>query len=138
VRRQLASLLKQVVVSKFVEKEVVGKITVDEADLRTYHQANRELFDQRESAQGSVIKLPDEATAKQALARIKGGEPFPQVARAMSLHGGSKNQGGRLEGWVQRGDDFLTLSDPPAAIVLSDGLFATAKGQVSEPIVAGG
>lgn len=138
VRRQLASLLKQVVVSKFVEKEVVGKITVDEADLRTYHQANRELFDQRESASVSVIKLPDAATAKEALGRIRGGESFEAVARALSLHAPSKGQGGKLEGWVQRGDDFLGLADPPAAILLSDGLFATAKGAVSEPIVAGG
>ena len=40
VRRRHAALLKQLVVSEFVERELMAKIQVDETDLRTWYQAN--------------------------------------------------------------------------------------------------
>ncbi len=40
VRQRHAALLKQLAVSRFVEREVLGKIEVDEADLKTYFEAN--------------------------------------------------------------------------------------------------
>jgi tetratricopeptide (TPR) repeat protein len=39
-----AAMLRQLAVSKFVEREVVGKIEVDEADLKTYFEANRDRY----------------------------------------------------------------------------------------------
>jgi hypothetical protein len=42
------------------------------------------------------ILLPDEASARAALARIRGGEPFAEVAKALSIDHWSGNQGGDL------------------------------------------
>jgi tetratricopeptide (TPR) repeat protein len=44
VRRAHARLLRQLAVSKFVEREVVSKIAVDEADLRNHFEANKARF----------------------------------------------------------------------------------------------
>jgi tetratricopeptide (TPR) repeat protein len=44
VRRQHAALLKQLTVSRFVEREVLSKIEVDEADLSNYFEANRKRY----------------------------------------------------------------------------------------------
>ncbi len=44
VRRRQESLFRQLVVSRFVEKEVLEKIEVDEADLRNHFEANKARF----------------------------------------------------------------------------------------------
>lgn len=44
VRRTHAALLKQLAVSKFVEKEVLGKIQVAQEDLRNHFEANKSRF----------------------------------------------------------------------------------------------
>jgi tetratricopeptide (TPR) repeat protein len=49
VQRRHATMLKKLTVSRFVEKEVVGKIEVDEGDLRNYFEANKERYQQKES-----------------------------------------------------------------------------------------
>jgi hypothetical protein len=49
VQRRHAALLKQLAVGRFVEQEVVGKIEVDEVDLRNFFEANQERYQQKES-----------------------------------------------------------------------------------------
>jgi len=46
VEQRHAELLKQLAVTRFVEKEVLDEITVDEADLRNYFAANRDRYRQ--------------------------------------------------------------------------------------------
>lgn len=50
VLRQQAALLKQLAVRRFVEQEILGKIEVDEADLRTFFEANRSRYDAPQAA----------------------------------------------------------------------------------------
>lgn len=44
VQRRRELLMKQLVVGKFLEDEIAAKIEVDEADLRNYFEASRELY----------------------------------------------------------------------------------------------
>jgi tetratricopeptide (TPR) repeat protein len=44
VQRRRELLMKQLVVGKFLEDEIAAKIEVDEADLRNYFEAGRELY----------------------------------------------------------------------------------------------
>ena len=46
VERRQTEVLKQLAVTRFVEKEVLEKIIVDEADLRNYFAANRDRYNQ--------------------------------------------------------------------------------------------
>lgn len=45
VEKRQAALLKQLAVTRFVEKEVLEKIQVDEADLQNYFAANRKRYE---------------------------------------------------------------------------------------------
>lgn len=45
VRRSYEALLKQLAISKFVEKEVASQIKVDPADLQNFFEANRERYE---------------------------------------------------------------------------------------------
>ncbi len=45
VRRSYEALLKQLAISKFVEKDVVPKIEVDPADLKNFFEANRARYE---------------------------------------------------------------------------------------------
>jgi tetratricopeptide (TPR) repeat protein len=56
VRRRHAALLKELVVGKFVEREILAKIEVDEADLRTYFEANRQRYEQKQ--EGETTRQP--------------------------------------------------------------------------------
>jgi tetratricopeptide (TPR) repeat protein len=51
VQRQHAGLLKQLAVARFVEREVLSKVEVDEADLRNFFEANKERY-RRSVAEG--------------------------------------------------------------------------------------
>ncbi len=45
VRRSYEALLKQLAISKFVEKDVVSQIEVDPADLQNFFEANRQRYE---------------------------------------------------------------------------------------------
>ena len=45
VRRSYEALLKQLAISKFVEREVVSKIEIDPADLQNFFEANRARYE---------------------------------------------------------------------------------------------
>ena len=47
VERRQTEVLKQLAVSRFVEREVLHQITVDETDLVNYFEANRERYQQQ-------------------------------------------------------------------------------------------
>jgi tetratricopeptide (TPR) repeat protein len=138
VRQQLESLLKQLVVGKFIEREVVGKIQVDETDLKTYHAANRLQYDKRDAVEISVIQLATQALAEKVRISLTKGLGFAKAVQKHSIHAPSKPQGGRIPGWVSRGDDFLKLGDPPASTLISDQIFETERTDLSQIIVAAG
>lgn len=51
VRQKLESVKRQIVVGKFLEKEVLNKVTVNEADLTTYFTANKQSYKERYKAE---------------------------------------------------------------------------------------
>jgi len=57
-----AELLKQLAVTRFVEKEVLDKIQVDEADLQNYFEANRDRYQQSQ---------PDGATMEVSFEQVR-------------------------------------------------------------------
>lgn len=70
----------------------------------------------------SHILVQDEEVAKQALQRIRNGEPFAAVAAELSVDPGSKDKGGEL-GWFSRG---LLAKE------FEDAAFALQPGQISD------
>jgi parvulin-like peptidyl-prolyl isomerase len=134
VRRRLDALFKQLVVEAFVGKEILGKIEVDPADLKTFHAANRARYDQKQAARLRILKVASEKTAGNLLDQLGKGTSFATLATQHSLDAATRADGGLLPRWVERGDDFLQAGD---AAAISETVFALGKGQTSKPIAAG-
>lgn len=60
VERRQTEVLKQLAVSRFVEKEVLEKITIDEADVRNHFVANRDRYSEsRSEGEGQEVSFED-------------------------------------------------------------------------------
>lgn len=102
----------------------VSTAAVTEAEIRTYFQEHRAEYDRPEQVRLRHILVEREAEARLALARLRRGEKFEDLAKQLSKDPGSKDQGGDL-GFVARGQ--LVPEFEQAA-------FALRPGQISAPV----
>ncbi len=120
--------------NRLIEKEVRTKVTVTDEDLRAFydlHAAEIPLLPRRlEIAQITVRVRPDEAARAAALAkieaaraRIAAGEPFEEVAKALS-EGPSAGRGG----------DLGTFRPGAMEAAFDAAVRALEPGRVSEPV----
>lgn len=102
VRRLLQEARRQIMIGRLIEV-VRGEMTgaVSDAEISSFYETNRASFTQPESWRASHILVADSATAEKALARVKGGEPFAQVAQDLSTDP-SKSRGGDI-GFFSKG-----------------------------------
>ncbi|HZZ86392.1 MAG TPA: peptidylprolyl isomerase [Anaeromyxobacteraceae bacterium] len=125
VKRDLESM-------RLMQVKVRSKVKVTDEDLKTYYQSHlgqftageevkvRHIFLPLDPAAGAAAEAKVKARAEQALARVKGGADFAQVAREVS-QGPSAAEGGEL-GWLKRG----TVQPD-----LEKAAFSLSKGEVS-------
>ncbi len=112
-----------------------SEVSVTDAEMRAYYQANRQDFRQPPTAVVALVLLDrvagpaDTAAALQRASALRqqivDGADFSELARANSADQASAPQGGDL-GWFGRGD--MTPAFEQAA-------FALAPGAVSEPVL---
>ncbi len=77
------------------------KTSIPDEQIAQFYEKNRSSFAVPASLRASHILLADEATAQQAQARLKSGEPFAKVAEEMSTDP-SKQRGGDI-GYFSKG-----------------------------------
>ena len=110
---------------KLAMEEVLGKAAkaadTDKAEHAAYDAAAK-AQPPEEEIHARHILLPDEASAKKALARVKGGEDFAKVADELSKDPASK--GGEL-GWFTK--DRMVPE-------FADAAFKLKPGEISEPV----
>ncbi len=100
----------------------IAKTAVTDAALQvTYEEAKKAQKPETE-AHARHILVPEEAEAKDALKRVKGGEDFAKVAKEVSKDPGS--EGGDL-GWFTKGRMVPEFAD---------AAFKLEPGQISEPV----
>ncbi len=101
--------------------------------VETYYNENKDKFYQEDSVHLRLIQFNRtedstdaslRAKAEEAIARMKAGEKFEDIAKEVSQD--SRRSKGGDWGWLKRSDLKPELSDP---------LFKLAKGEVTEPIV---
>ncbi|NOZ87722.1 MAG: hypothetical protein GXP49_15980 [Deltaproteobacteria bacterium] len=134
VKRRLQDVLKQLVAARFIEKEISSKLHVDEADLRNYFKAHRKDYDVPDQARIRLIKVSSKKEALALKKKIEKGMSFAKAASRNSLDEQTKKKGGLLDKWVKKGENFLGQGDPR---VVSDVIFNTPVGKVSDPTPAG-
>ena len=102
VRKLLHDAERQILIGRLVEllrNEKAAPVT--ESQVAEFYEANKESFKQPDSFRVSHILVSDSETAKQALERVKGGEPFAKVAEELSTDP-SKSRGGDI-GFFSKG-----------------------------------
>ncbi len=102
VRKLIREAQKQIMIGRLVDllrKEKESPVT--ESQVAQFYEANKENFKQPDSWRVSHILTPDAETAKKALERVKGGEPFAKVAEELSMDP-SKSRGGDI-GFFSKG-----------------------------------
>ncbi len=68
VRRSYEALLKQLAISKFVEREVVSKIEIDPADLQNFFEANRAKYEK----EGETLEqMPPEVERDYRMSKVQ-------------------------------------------------------------------
>jgi parvulin-like peptidyl-prolyl isomerase len=96
-----------------------------EAEVAAYYDLHRAEFDRPERVQLRQILTEDRAAAERALAEIKDGTDFGEVARSLSRDPSASSGG--LQGELARGDL------PPA---FADEIFRLSAGEVSRIVAA--
>ncbi len=120
-----------------LDAETLGeKLNPSDQELQAYLEQHEEEFAEPEQRQAShiLIAVPENAEAARvdqarakietAVARIKSGESFSEVARTLSEDPGSAASGGDL-GYFRRG-----MMDP----AFEEAAFGTEVGKLSEPV----
>jgi len=131
-----ADLRRQLLRLRAVNQLVAPKVTITDEDVKARYDQMQRRSDAVSAVRLShiLIKLPQHPSeqeladakdkAAKAIARVKGGEPFAQVAKDMSDDAGTKETGGEL-GWFERGS--LQAEWEPI-------VFSMDKGDVRGPV----
>lgn len=123
IRKRVARLKRRLVIEEFLRRDAEAA-DASERQLRDFFLANKERFRRKESATLAHIVLKTEQDAWDAVAELRKGTPFAQVARERSIFEGTRDSGGMM-GTAERG---------ALERALEDVAFKLPIGQPSEPI----
>jgi len=123
IRRKVESLRRRLVIERLLNRGL-EKEEASERQLRDFFLANRERFRRKESVTLGHIVLKTEREAWDAVAELRRGVPFAQVARRRSIFESTRDSGGMM-GTAERG---------ALEKALEEAAFRLPVGQPSEPI----
>ena len=123
IQKRIERLRRRLVIEEFLkhDAEAAG---ATEQQLRDFFLANKERFRRRESVTLAHIVLKTEKEAWDAVAELRKGTPFAQVARRRSIFESTRDSGGMM-GTAERGALDKALEDVA---------FKLPIGQPSDPI----
>jgi len=96
------SLKESLIMEKLLDQAVYSRASVTDMEVAAYFEANRDQFDRPAQVRARQIVVFDEAKGQEALALLRQGQPFADVAVEYS-HSPDAQQGGDL-GFFARGE----------------------------------
>lgn len=123
IRKRIEGLKRRLVIEEFLKQDA-DAVGASEQQLRDFFLANKERFRRREAVTLAHIVLKTEQEAWDAVAELRKGTPFAQVARERSIFEGTRDSGGMM-GTAERG---------ALEKALEDVAFKVPIGQPSNPI----
>ncbi len=127
----MAHLERQLLIQRIGQKEITEKVTVTDADLREYYEANKSKFIKPEQFQlrHILISVKPGAMAvgwnaglekgQQIYSRLSEGEDFTQIAREVSADSSSRDNGGDI-GWFHKGQLIPELEEALSGMQIGD------------------
>ena len=102
-RDLLKNLEKKILAQSLVQSEMATKINITPVDLQTYYQAHLKDYLEPEQAQISHILVADQEMADTVMKRLQAGGDFAKAANTFSQDAATKEKGGEIPSWVQKG-----------------------------------
>ncbi len=132
VRAIIRGAERSILAQQVLEREYAEQIKILPVDLETYYQAHKQDFREPEQALISHILLEDRAAAQKALARLREGADFAELAERLSRDPKTKDKGGEIETWVKKGAVIPEIKVPAESL---EAVFLTEAGRVlDEPL----
>ena len=123
-QKKVEEFKKMTLVTELFEKDVMAKAKVSDADVKDYYDKHKEEFVPTTQIKASHILVKTEDEAKKVLERLKKGEKFADVAKAVSIDKGSAANGGDL-GYFSKGQMVPEFEKAAASLKV---------GEVSMPV----
>ena len=123
IQKRIEHLKRRLVIEEFLRRDA-ETASASEQQLRDFFLANKERFRRREAVTLAHIVLKTEQEAWDAVAELRKGTPFAQVARQRSIFEGTRDAGGMM-GTAERGALDKAIEDVA---------FKLPIGQPSDPI----
>jgi EpsD family peptidyl-prolyl cis-trans isomerase len=123
-RRKLEEFKKLTLVTELFEKEILSGSKITDQEAREYYDKHKEEFAPITQIKASHILVKTEGEAGKVLERLKKGEKFGDVAKAVSIDTGSARNGGDL-GYFTQGQMVPEFEQAAAGL---------DTGEVSAPV----
>lgn len=117
--KKMEDFKKLTLVSEVFEKEIMAKSKVSDQDIRDYYDKNKDSFVMATEIKASHILVKTEEEAQKVLARLKKGEKFEAIARAVSLDTASAKNGGDV-GFFKKGQMVPEFERAAASLKVGD------------------
>ena len=101
-QKKVEEFKKITLVTELFDKDVMAKTKVSDQDVKDYYDKHKEEFVPTVQIKASHILVKTEDEAKKVLERLKKGEKFADIAKAVSIDKGSAVNGGDL-GYFSKG-----------------------------------
>ncbi|MFH1076754.1 MAG: peptidyl-prolyl cis-trans isomerase, partial [Pseudomonadota bacterium] len=126
VRELLRDTERKMLAGELIDKTVSEQVKITEGDIKLYYDANIKDYLQPDRIQISHIQVKDKAAAQKVLDRLKEkAASFEDLAKEISEDVPTKNQGGAIQGWINRNDDIPAIGKMPE---LFDEIFSLNPG----------
>jgi len=133
VRKMADMAFRQLLAQKVLESEIQEQVHLTGEDVERYFQANRERYGEKEAFKVRMIQVPRERIPE-IRASLDKGDSFPDLAREVSIHPSGREQGGRIDEWIEEGMDPTGMGDPGA---LWEALSSRREGEIVGPLTSG-
>jgi parvulin-like peptidyl-prolyl isomerase len=118
-QKKLEDFKKITLVTQLFEKEIISKAKVSDQDAKDYYDKHKEEFVPTTQIKASHILVKTEDEAKKVLERLKKGEKFADIAKAVSIDAGSAKNGGDL-GYFSKGQMVPEFEKAAASLNVDD------------------
>jgi peptidyl-prolyl cis-trans isomerase C len=133
VRRQSERAVRQLMIQKVLEDEIMDKVQVSDDEVELYYRAHRNRYGDQEAFKIRMMKLdPDRLADIQR--GLEDGQAFSSLVKQHSQDEGTREKGGEIDDWIEEGLDPTGMGDPNR---LWQALTGHGEGEVTEPIRVG-
>ncbi|MFZ2197563.1 MAG: peptidylprolyl isomerase [Thermodesulfovibrionales bacterium] len=118
-QKKVEEFKKITLVTELFEKDVMAKAKVSDQEVKDYYDQHKEEFAPTTQIKASHILVKTEDEAKKVMERLKKGEKFADVAKAVSIDKGSAINGGDL-GYFSKGQMVPEFENAASSMNIGD------------------